>query len=71
MINRWHGVGLFRPAPSTDLRGRLEPHRAVLDAAALDAGSGSEANAASETEGCELFIAAKKDHQQRAAPRDR
>jgi len=50
---------------------------AVLGAAVADAGYWSEANAASETEGCELFIATQKDHKQRAdlrcapAPRGR
>jgi transposase len=43
---------------------------AVLGAAVADAGYWSEANAASETEECELFIATQKDHQQRAALRD-
>jgi transposase len=50
---------------------------AVLGAAVADAGYWSEANAASETEECELFIATQKDHKQRAdlrcapAPRGR
>ena len=50
---------------------------AVLGAAVADAGYWSEANAASETEECELFIATRKDHKQRAdlrcapAPRGR
>jgi hypothetical protein len=35
-----------------------------------DAGSWSDANAATETDGCELFIATQKDHAQRAALRD-
>jgi hypothetical protein len=39
---------------------------AVLGAAVADAGYWSEANAASETEECELFIATQKDHKQRA-----
>lgn len=43
---------------------------AVLGAAVADAGYGSEANAASQTEECELFIATQKDHKQRAALRD-
>lgn len=43
---------------------------AVLGAAVADAGYWSEANAASETEECELFIATQKDHKQRAALRD-
>ena len=42
---------------------------AVLGAAVADAGYWSEANAASETEECELFIATQKDHKQRAALR--
>jgi hypothetical protein len=37
----------------------------VLGAAVADAGYWSEANAASETEECELFIATRKDHKQR------
>jgi hypothetical protein len=50
---------------------------AVLGAAVADAGYWSEANAASQTEECELFIATKKDPKQRAdlgdapAPRGR
>jgi transposase len=43
---------------------------AVLGAAVADAGYWSEANAASETEECELFIATRKDREQRAALRD-
>lgn len=43
---------------------------AVLGAAVADAGYWSEANAAGETEECELFIATQKDHKQRAALRD-
>lgn len=43
---------------------------AVLGAAVADAGYWSEANAASETEECALFIATRKDHKQRAALRD-
>ncbi len=43
---------------------------AVLGAAAADAGYWSEANVASATEECELFIATKKDHKQRADLRD-
>jgi len=43
---------------------------AVLGAAVADAGYWSEANAAAETEECELFIATRKDHKQRAALRD-
>jgi hypothetical protein len=39
---------------------------AVLGAAVADAGYWSEANAACETEECELFIATIKDHKQRA-----
>jgi hypothetical protein len=40
---------------------------AILGAAVADAGYGSEANAATQTEECELFIATKKDRKQRAA----
>ena len=43
---------------------------AVLGAAVADAGYWSEANADSQTEECELFIATQKDHKQRAALRD-
>jgi transposase len=43
---------------------------AELGAAAADAGYWSEANAATETEACELFIATQKDRKQRAAMRD-
>ena len=43
---------------------------AVLGAAVADAGYWSEANAASQTEECELFIATQKDHKQRAALRE-
>src|SRR3978361_645470 len=43
---------------------------AELGAAVADAGYWSEANAATETEACELFIATQKDHKQRAALRD-
>ncbi|MGZ9104011.1 MAG: transposase [Rhodoplanes sp.] len=42
---------------------------AVLGAAVADAGYWSEANAATETEECALFIATQKDHKQRAALR--
>jgi hypothetical protein len=41
--------------------------QAMLGAAVADAGCWSEANAASETQACELFIATRKDHKQRAA----
>lgn len=43
---------------------------AVLGAAVADAGYWSVANAASQTEECELFIATQKDHKQRTALRD-
>ena len=43
---------------------------AVLGAAVADAGYWSDANAATETEECELLIATQKDHKQRAALRD-
>lgn len=43
---------------------------AVLGAAVADAGYWSEANAASQSEECELFIATQKDRKQRAALRD-
>jgi Transposase DDE domain len=43
---------------------------ARLGAAVADAGYWSEANADSQTEECELFIATRKDRQQRAALRD-
>lgn len=43
---------------------------AVLGRAVADAGYWSEANAGSETEECELFIATRKDHKQRADLRD-
>ena len=43
---------------------------AELGAAVADAGSWSDANAATETDACELFIATQKDHAQRAALRD-
>lgn len=43
---------------------------AVLGAAVADAGYWSEANAGSQTEECELFIATQKDHKQRAALRE-
>jgi transposase len=43
---------------------------AKLGAVVADAGYWSEANAATETEDCELFIATQKDHKQRAALRD-
>ena len=49
----------------------------TLGAAVADAGYWSEANVASETDGCELIIATQKDHKQRAdlrnvpAPRGR
>lgn len=43
---------------------------AVLGAAVADAGYWSEANAESQTEECELFIATQKDHKQRAALRE-
>ncbi len=39
-------------------------------AAAADAGYWSDANAATETDACELFIATQNDHAQRAALRD-
>jgi len=42
----------------------------VLGAAVADAGYWSEANAASQTEDCELFIATRQDRQQRAELRD-
>lgn len=43
---------------------------AVLGAAVADAGYWSEANAGSQTEECELFIATQKDWKQRATQRD-
>jgi len=43
---------------------------AELGAAVADAGSWSDANAATETDRCELFIATQKDRAQRAALRD-
>jgi transposase len=43
---------------------------ALLGAAAADAGYWSGADAASQTEECELFIATRKDHRQRAELRD-
>lgn len=43
---------------------------ALLGAAVADAGYWSEANAESQTEECELFIATRKDWKQRAALRD-
>ena len=43
---------------------------AELGAAVADAGYWSDANAATETDACELFIATQKDHAQRAALRD-
>ena len=43
---------------------------AVLGAAVADAGYWSQANAASETEECELFIAVRKDREQRAEVHD-
>ncbi len=43
---------------------------AELGAAVADAGYWSDANAATETNTCELFIATQKDHAQRAALRD-
>jgi hypothetical protein len=43
---------------------------AELGAAVADAGYWSDANAATETDRCELFIATQKDHAQRAALRD-
>jgi len=43
---------------------------AVLGAAVADAGYWSQANAARESEECELFIAIRKDRDQRAALRD-
>ena len=43
---------------------------AVLGAVVADAGYWSEANAASQTEECDLFIATRKDHKQRADLRD-
>lgn len=42
---------------------------AVLGVAVADAGYWSDANAATETEECELLIATQKDHKQRAALR--
>jgi transposase len=42
----------------------------VLGAAVADAGYWSEANVASQTEDCELFIATRQDRQQRAELRD-
>jgi transposase len=42
----------------------------TLGVAVADAGYWSEANAATETEDCELIIATQKDHKQRAALRD-
>jgi transposase len=41
-----------------------------LGTVVADAGYWSEANAATETNGCELLIATQKDHKQRAALRD-
>ena len=49
---------------------RVMGEDAVLGAAAADAGYWSEDNAASQTEECELFIATRKDRQQRAELRD-
>ena len=43
---------------------------AKLGAAVADAGYWSDANAATETDTCELFIATQNDHAQRAALRD-
>jgi len=43
---------------------------AVLGVAVADAGYWSDANAATETEECELLIATQKDHKQRAALRE-
>ena len=43
---------------------------AALGAAVADAGYWAEANAASQTEECELFIATQKDRKQRAALRE-
>jgi len=43
---------------------------AELGAAVADVGYWSDANAATETDRCELFIATQKDHAQRAALRD-
>ena len=43
---------------------------ALLGAAVADAGYWLEANADSQTEECELFIATRKDRQQRTALRD-
>ena len=43
---------------------------AKLGAAVADAGYWSDANAATETDACELFIATQKDHAQRTALRD-
>ena len=42
----------------------------TLGAAVADAGYWSEADAESQTEECELFIATQKDHKQRAALRE-
>jgi transposase len=43
---------------------------AIFGAVVADAGYWSEANAATETDACELLIATQKDHKQRAALRD-
>ncbi len=47
-----------------------EKDTVTLGAVVADAGYWSEANAAPETEDCELIIATQKDHKQRAALRD-
>jgi transposase len=47
-----------------------EKQEIILGAVVADAGYWSEANAATETDGCELIIATQKDHKQRAALRD-
>jgi transposase len=49
---------------------RVMGEDAVLGAAAADAGYWSDDNAASQTAECELFIATRKDRQQRAELRD-
>lgn len=50
--------------------GQDEADRLTLGAVVADAGYWSEANVATEAEGCELIIATQKDHKQRAAMRD-
>ena len=49
--------------------GKNEQDTVTLGAAVADAGYWSEANAATETDDCELIIATQKDHKQRAALR--